>query len=287
MQTELGFDEATIRQHLRQCQIPRLQVELVICVRARGSRHRAGDDELYDWQVSKVNGGKAIGGSANGFRDATRGLQQRGLMRVNELTTPFTYRLNWSRTRLLEPPDDWGDFDSTWEPESAGGGQSGSVSLRVRVKDTSVSRVPCNRVRVSTEQLLTLTDSTAPWSELTDEHLALIASDEEAFLDVLRVLKRESQRCPDVQWLADLTHESSRKFLAIAHHAATSRLGSWTRQGTPPENRRVAILTSRVKRMDFGRLQQASWDWASNVLARRARTQATAEVQELAGALRV
>ena len=268
-QREIDFDEARIRAHLTACGLAMLPIEFVICARSRGAKKTIGDFVVYDWEISKSNGAKDLRSSPNGFLGAARALQGAGLLKINELGTPFVYRLNWTMCRRLEPPvgpDDWNDLAD----ESQGGGQSRSVALRVRESAALKSRVPCNRVRVkNTERLLTITDCLTPWAELTDDHLQLIADSEQDFLAVLRRLKRESQRNPEISWLAETDHESSRKFLAIAHHAATTRLGP-PPDGRPVSlNRRVAILTSRIKRGDFRRLQQKSWDWAADVLRRK------------------
>lgn len=270
VQQALNFEHSAqrseaLRVALQPYGLPHWSVELIIMLACVGRPREIAGQRCYELEISKRKAGQAMGCAANTFVRAATHLQHLGVLEVVSFGRQRTYYLSADRVNSLapiadNPVDELGLFERPPPYEDAQSGPRwstvvhGGPSARVRESNIYISRdvnrVPCNRVHGRADQSLT-TANQPSLRDLTDSDVATLdlPALRSAYLDAV-----------DQGWLED-SHEDKRKFLAACHHAANSK----------GVHHPARVVYAAVKRYEFERVGQKSWDWAGEFLRQRER----------------
>jgi hypothetical protein len=256
------------RKYLAPLGFSERETAVLLTLICHGQRCERAGQNFCSMQRPKSRLRALSGVSGTTFISGARDLENRGIVGIVQVVTPWMYVLNLDRlAKIDKPPPDplegLSVLNADWSPDK---GRSTPVNAGQPLRDsvnekTCKVRVPCT-VNVSRDtQPLTGADRrwSRPWDRqggCTDEELVRAVVGPE--LAALRELYDEAVR---LGWIEDC-EDAKVRFLTITHHSATCS-GLHTRMGT---------LVARVKRgLDVGKIRHQSEDWAAAVLRRRHR----------------
>lgn len=285
---EIGEErEAALRNALAPLGLPEWSAELIVLMTRDGRPREVAGHKCYELAISKRKAAEKLGCSPNTFSAAAAELQRRGCLEIVAFGQARTYFLSGDRVSALapiadDPIDELGLFSGPPRTDqSANRSALVSAGQRARVLErkiyTSREREPCNRARVhgpadqlppsggsnaacSTDQSVSA-PKRGPLAEQAASSAAtrggrlIDLSDETVRRRSLSELRPFFDDAVRAGWLEDC-HEHKRKFLAICHHAGNCR----------GIHSPAKVVYAAVKRHDFERINQESWDWSAEVL---------------------